>query len=739
LILYDESYNFLGMSEKILNKLGYDDLDEFCTYHRDFAELFEKQNGLIYNFENFSWIDFVLYGGANKDQAIVKTKTGDKIKAKIEIDEIRVKDDIIGVTKIFSVNLIEQGIIKETSSTIPITANKINLSAMLDEKDILKDDTPEPKIEIVQENSLFGDVPKTDTTDKEQPIIQEQKEENIDINLSFIKNEELKEDDKSTKPSFSFDFLKKDEDQDEKEDEQNKPQTPPIVEETPAQIKEDKEDDDQKVVLNFFNSTLDEEKEEEKSQEEITPLQPQIQPQEQTIQPQETPLNDIKTEEEPKETKKDDKPFLIDLNILNKDKQDTKTPSLDDTQEDDEPKIELNFLKQDPQEESDSDLKSKTDSSPTINLNFLKGKDEEETEEEENDLYLKIKPTVAKEESDKDQDDFSADIKLFKIDAQKEEKQTKPEEKSPSIDINMNFLKQDPDSVEDKNTQEDKAQEQEKDEPLINLNFLKQEEEPTIEIEKQDKAPSDLNLNFLKIDEQKEEKQEEKDENISINLDFFKKEAQEKQVLDIEPEKKSKIINKIKEDINEIDNQNKQKEEEIVINDALKSILNIVKPNEEKEDKKPKEPVIKIIKEQKQEKPVKPTVQKPVTTAQPEKKVVQKSQPKIKITQVENEQTAKKELLPNLDISRAQKVEIIQDFINDATYNLSLISKYFELKDLESIKYLAVKIKSAAEILGLSDITNNVEQILSNSGDFQSIKNNLNNIIKSIEDLKQYL
>jgi hypothetical protein len=57
MILYDDKHNFLGMSSHTLGFLGYEDIGDFLSLQKDFAELFVNREGFIYNFDNFNWID----------------------------------------------------------------------------------------------------------------------------------------------------------------------------------------------------------------------------------------------------------------------------------------------------------------------------------------------------------------------------------------------------------------------------------------------------------------------------------------------------------------------------------------------------------------------------------------------------------------------------------------------------------------------------------------------------------
>ena len=640
MVIYDGNYNFLGMSEELLQKLGYDDINEFASYHRDFAELFEKEDKLIYNFENFSWIDFVLYGGANKDRAIIKTKSGEMIDAKIKIDEIALKDEFGGVEKLYSVKIIEKGKL-QSNETKEQKNKKISLRSMLSDLDVKQPEPPkETQPQVTQEP---------------------QNDEKLDINLSFMKplntSEEPQqinkieektiqpEDTQTTKPSFSLDFL----DQNKKEEPKESP----------------KKDE---VVLNFFNSSAQEEdKKEEKEtnsfdlgflntlQEEKNTLE---KPQELKL---EVPTPKIEPKIEPKmEQKVEPK---IDLNL---DKEEKKEQELS---------IDLNFLKKETTQEPEPVLVEKPAVEPTIKI-------EEEPFTPNIDLnFLKIDKDEPKQQEPK--------IEI--------EKQAPQEPTEPSI--NLNFLK-DINKQEDEPKVEIKPQEKQEAEPTINLNIepiVKPKEEPKIEPKPEPKQEQEqgqeplIDLNFLKMDKKEDTQQKQEPQEPTINLNFLKQENNTEQNKELSTQNKTQIIQQIKEDIKEIDTK-AHDDDDITINEALKSVLNIQQkePTKPKDEPK-KQPQIKIELPKKQPK---------ITIEQPQPQTTQSSS-----------DSSEFRFLENFDITVEEKKEILKDFLSDANYNLSAIENFAQKGDVESIKYLCVKVKSSADILGLHKVTSALQQL----------------------------
>ncbi|MBE0494937.1 MAG: hypothetical protein IBX45_00860 [Campylobacterales bacterium] len=88
MILYDKECNLIGIAKDVLVFLGYEDMEEFKTYNNDVADLFVNKLGYVYKFQNFSWIDYVLYSGAPNKNAIIKKKNGKEIEVHVSIREI---------------------------------------------------------------------------------------------------------------------------------------------------------------------------------------------------------------------------------------------------------------------------------------------------------------------------------------------------------------------------------------------------------------------------------------------------------------------------------------------------------------------------------------------------------------------------------------------------------------------------------------------------------------------------
>ena len=101
MILYDKNYKLIGISRAVLGFLGYNDLDEFKSIHEDFSELFVEKKGYIYNFKNFPWIEYVLYGGGVNKRAIISLKNSQEVETELRVREIELIKSINESDKYF--------------------------------------------------------------------------------------------------------------------------------------------------------------------------------------------------------------------------------------------------------------------------------------------------------------------------------------------------------------------------------------------------------------------------------------------------------------------------------------------------------------------------------------------------------------------------------------------------------------------------------------------------------------
>ncbi len=398
MILYDENYKFLGASNKELNRFGFSDITEFDSYHKDFAELFVKDDDYIYDFENFSWIDFILYGGANKDTAIIQNKAKEYKKVKIKIITVELTNNFCDIEKLYRVKLEDLGELSKEEET-KITNTKINLSSMLTKSKDLKED---------------------------------KKQNDLDINLSFMENEDIKDDDKSSINSISLDFLKKEKTKEEK------PKAP-LISKKEDEIKETNSN----IVLDFFNSKVEDET-------PVTSISKKEEPLKEKESKSEFNLNFLGKKEDNQDKKvveEEPKKSTFNLNFLNsnedqnisqpqeeKPKVETPTPKKEEV-----PSLNLNFLKTEEVSQPKEEIKPevKEEQKPEINLNFLK------TEEES-----KPKKEIQQEIKEQSKPEINLNFLKSKDTHKEKTKELSKEEKSTIIDQIKNDIEEIDDKVE---------------------------------------------------------------------------------------------------------------------------------------------------------------------------------------------------------------------------------------------------------------------------------------------------
>ncbi len=737
MVLYDGNYNFLGMSEKLLNKLGFDDLNEFNSYYKDFADLFEKENGFIYKFQNFSWIDFILYGGANKDTAIIKDKSNNRIKVRLNINEILLKEDIKGAEKFYSVILEDEEILsKEEENTIQNSQKPIDITSMLIDDSITKDtDTIRQGIQTVkesmdisverQQNHTMG---MSKINNFEDNSNTRQNSDDLSINLSFLnqnQDQNIKEDknnkNKIEEDSFSLDFFNNNKIQTspqenvEKEQilkQQNNIEQNKFTSDNEISIKNDidispiqldkssNEDEDSEIVLNFFKSNIDDDLDNKNT------------------------LN-IPKENTLEETKK------RELDIYNS-----------NNYEDNSNLSDLNFLKLDMDEST-----SIQENELGINLEALKNfrLDEDKQEFEEKNKQKDFATPQKEKESDVKEklNDINIDLNFLK-DANKQDEtissnfnnNIKKESNSNEVDLNFefDFLK---DAKINKMEEETKQKINTQNNQEINLNFLKIEEErnnqnttqnlhqtqnitPSIKDKEPQEEPQ-IDLNILKLDNLEEQNKQTKESEKLIDLDKIE----------------SININNIQQnqnktnDLQKIDNNINQKKQRNKKSKKKEFEIKVIDNNQSKVVKQDKD--TKNQKDEERKKEIKVDINNNIKMTQKENVSIQAQQ---KVVSKEENKDIKEEFpfLRNLNISIENKREILKDFINDVTHSIKLAKAFFAERDYDSIQFITIKAQSSAEILELKDM----HSVLDDLG-FYVRKKDDNNIQKTIEAIENQI
>jgi hypothetical protein len=180
LILYDQNYNFIGISNETLSYLGYEDLTDFTSQHSDFANLLVNKEGYIYKFQNFSWIDFILYSGSPNKLALLKLKSGEELEIKLSVKEVHLTVPIGNSEKYYAVRILSDNFVNIASKTDASIVeksppkNSFNLNSLMTTEQHVEGSTstPPPVLEDTQndtESDFVLNFPSSDEL-KESPI-----------------------------------------------------------------------------------------------------------------------------------------------------------------------------------------------------------------------------------------------------------------------------------------------------------------------------------------------------------------------------------------------------------------------------------------------------------------------------------------------------------------------------------------------------------------------------------------
>lgn len=132
MLIYNYKQEFIGIDEKDLRSLGFQNLAELKRECSDFADLFVKKPSYIHNFKNFNWIYYILHSDIGEAKVIIRTSKKN-FTATLELETIFLND-------------------APDQPAYAITLTKLRALDTKENKDIEKDilETPVPKIVIPQ-------------------------------------------------------------------------------------------------------------------------------------------------------------------------------------------------------------------------------------------------------------------------------------------------------------------------------------------------------------------------------------------------------------------------------------------------------------------------------------------------------------------------------------------------------------------------------------------------------------
>jgi hypothetical protein len=172
------------MSSENLSYLGYEDLNDFTSQHSDFANLLVNKEGYIYKFQNFSWIDFILYSGSPNKAALLKQKNGEETEIKLSVKEVFLTSEINGNQKYYSVRIISDNFVNMASKVDPEITKKSPPKNSFNLNNLISEDAIESSPNHQQEDTITLSSPS---------ITESASEKSDDFILNFPTQESIEE------------------------------------------------------------------------------------------------------------------------------------------------------------------------------------------------------------------------------------------------------------------------------------------------------------------------------------------------------------------------------------------------------------------------------------------------------------------------------------------------------------------------------------------------------------------
>ena len=157
MVLYDSNKKLIAISDKTLELLGFESLEEFKKSVYDIAQLFAKRAGYIHEFKSFHWIDYCLTNSTVTHRAILHTKDGKEFEVFINISPLN------GIeTKSFYLVTLEPNTFSECytpaqSTPAAATATQQPLQPAPQEISIEPKEFPKPNLAQISEELNLGE------------------------------------------------------------------------------------------------------------------------------------------------------------------------------------------------------------------------------------------------------------------------------------------------------------------------------------------------------------------------------------------------------------------------------------------------------------------------------------------------------------------------------------------------------------------------------------------------------
>ncbi len=248
MLIYTQEGKLACISKSALELAGYTSIHEFLEEHEDYSELFIKKPGYIYNFESFSWINFLKSAETARKKVLIKKEDAGVYECDLSLEFLYPMSEMEGESQYyfqirfhnvhpvgnesdiqesgFDQSAVESQMYKamtEKESQEPISSiqfgDETEESATPYETSLSFDDTAAspPQTPLVEtQESIFSpgqeeteSVPETLNFAEEEERSAAEEKENTSLEIldfSFEEKEEPSETEVETTPSISFDL-----------------------------------------------------------------------------------------------------------------------------------------------------------------------------------------------------------------------------------------------------------------------------------------------------------------------------------------------------------------------------------------------------------------------------------------------------------------------------------------------------------------------------------------------------
>jgi len=116
MLIYNFQKEFIGIEEKDLRALGFQDLAELKAEVSDFADLFVKTPGYIHNFKHVHWIDFITCAESNEESKVIINVNNKNYKCILQITTAFLMDNPTSKAYLVALHNLRELTAKESES-----------------------------------------------------------------------------------------------------------------------------------------------------------------------------------------------------------------------------------------------------------------------------------------------------------------------------------------------------------------------------------------------------------------------------------------------------------------------------------------------------------------------------------------------------------------------------------------------------------------------------------------------